>query len=91
MSLTSICWRCPSQLTGRLYHSCDTEKKNSSVGGDCGSKKCKRGYGDACGGVWRNMLLPGVWNQAAGFVLVSLTVAVKMFSHETYFIKKLDK
>jgi hypothetical protein len=43
--------------------------KLSSDGGYRGSKKCKRGYGGACGGVWRSMRLAGVWSQAVGFVL----------------------
>jgi hypothetical protein len=43
--------------------------KLSSDGGDCGSKKCKLGYGGAYGGVWRS--LAGVW-RAVGFVLVRL-------------------
>jgi hypothetical protein len=30
--------------------------KQSSDGGDSGSKKWKRGYGDAYGGVWRSLL-----------------------------------
>jgi hypothetical protein len=33
-------------------------------------KKCKRGYGGAYDGVWRSLLLVGVWSQAVGFVLV---------------------
>jgi hypothetical protein len=46
--------------------------KLSFDGGDSGSKKCKRGYGGAYGGVWRSLRLVGVWSQAVGFVLVRL-------------------
>jgi hypothetical protein len=42
--------------------------KLSFNGGYSSSKKCKRG--GAYGGVWRSLLLPGVWSQAVGFVLV---------------------
>jgi hypothetical protein len=44
--------------------------KLKSDGGDFGSKKCKRSYGGAYGGVWRILRLVGVWIQAVGFVLV---------------------
>jgi hypothetical protein len=44
----------------------------NSDGGDCGSKKCKLGYGGAYGGVWRSLRLAGVWSQAVDFVLVRL-------------------
>jgi hypothetical protein len=47
--------------------------KLSSDSGDSGSKKCRLGYGDACGGVWRSLRLGGVWSQAVGFVLVRFT------------------
>jgi hypothetical protein len=33
----------------------------------------------------------GVWSQAVGFVLVRLSVAVKMFSHIIYFFNKFYK
>jgi hypothetical protein len=46
--------------------------KLSYDGIDSGSKKCKQGYGDAYGGVWRSLRLAGVWSQAVGFVLVCL-------------------
>jgi hypothetical protein len=46
--------------------------KLNSDGGDTSSKKCKRGYGSACGGVWRSLRLVGVRSQAVGFVLVRL-------------------
>jgi hypothetical protein len=46
--------------------------KLSSDGGTSGGKKCKRGYGGACGGVWRSLHLAGVFSQAVGFVLVHL-------------------
>jgi hypothetical protein len=44
------------------------------------SKKYKRRYGDACGGVWRSLHLARVRSQAVGFVLVRLAVTMKMFS-----------
>jgi hypothetical protein len=43
--------------------------KLSSDSGDYGSKKCKRGYGGAYGGVWRSLHLVVVWSQAVSFVL----------------------
>jgi hypothetical protein len=46
--------------------------KLSFDGGNSGSKKCKRGYGGAYDGVWRSLLLAGVWTQAVGFVLLRL-------------------
>jgi hypothetical protein len=46
--------------------------KLSSDGGDSGNKNCKRGFRSACGEVWRNMRLVGVWRQGVGFVLVRL-------------------
>jgi hypothetical protein len=57
--------------------------KLSSDSGDFGSKKCKRSGGAYCG-MWRSLLLTGVWCQAVSFSagvfsrnLVS--VAVKIF------------
>jgi hypothetical protein len=36
-----------------VRRSCDAEKlKLNADGDDSGGKKCKRGYGGACGGVW---------------------------------------
>jgi hypothetical protein len=52
---------------------CDSESvedNSDSVG--CGSKKCKRGCGGACDGVWRTPRLSGACGRAVGFVLVSL-------------------
>jgi hypothetical protein len=46
--------------------------KLSSDSGDSGSKKFKRGYDAACGGVWRSLRLAEVWRQTVGFVLVRL-------------------
>jgi hypothetical protein len=40
--------------------------------GNSGNRKFKRGYGDACGGVWWSLHFAGVWNQAVSFVLVLL-------------------
>jgi hypothetical protein len=42
----------------------------SDSGGHSGSKKCKRGYGGAYGGVWRSLRLAGVWSETVGFVLL---------------------
>jgi hypothetical protein len=64
-----------------------TALKLSSDGGDSGGKKYKRGYAGGYGGIWRSLRLAGVWSQAADFVQVR-SVAVKMFSHLTDFIKK---
>jgi hypothetical protein len=52
-----------------------------------------RGYG----GVWQSLRLAGVWSQAVGRFCVSafgknlVSVAVKMFSHLTYFKNKFYK
>jgi hypothetical protein len=67
--------------------------KLSSDGGDSGSNKCKRGYGGACGEVWWNLRLAGVWRQAdrlsvGAFGMNLVSVAVKMFSNLIYFINK---
>jgi hypothetical protein len=47
--------------------------KSSCDGGVCGSKKCRRGFRGACGGVWWSPCLSGVWSKSVGFVLVRLT------------------
>jgi hypothetical protein len=44
--------------------------KLSSDSGDCSSKKCKRGYGAGCGGLWWCLSLAGAWSEAVSFVLV---------------------
>jgi hypothetical protein len=59
--------------TNALFVRCG-KLKLISDGGDSGSKKCKRGYGGACGGVWRSLRLAGVWHEAVCFVLVRLAV-----------------
>jgi hypothetical protein len=46
--------------------------KLNSDSGYSGSKKCKRGYDDANGGVWWSLRLTGIWCQLVGFVLVRL-------------------
>jgi hypothetical protein len=81
MSVTFDC------TSARLVR-CRNKLKLSSDGGDCGSKRWKRDYGGAYGGVWRSLRLAGVWslksvgkfffNDAFGRNLAS--VAVKMFS-----------
>jgi hypothetical protein len=60
--------------------------KLSSNGGDCGSKKCERGYGGAYGEVWRSLRLVGIWSLESGgrfcvgaFGRNLASVAVKMF------------
>jgi hypothetical protein len=80
-----------------VRRSCDAKKiKLSSDGGDSDSKKCKRGYGGAYGWVWRSLRLAGVCSQAVGLALVLFgrnlaSVAVKMFPHLIYFVKKFYK
>jgi hypothetical protein len=61
----SVCMSAPFVRCGKKF-------KVSSEGGDSGSKKCKRGYGGAHGGVWRSVRLAIVWSQAVGFVLLRL-------------------
>jgi hypothetical protein len=51
--------------------------KLSSDVGDSGSKKFKRGYGDACDGVWLSL----------GFGKCLASVPETIFSHLIYFIK----
>jgi hypothetical protein len=70
--------------------------KSSSVGGDSGRKKFKRGYGDAYGGVWGILCLAEVWSQRSGgrFCVGAYgrnlaSVAVKIFSHLIYFKKEI--
>jgi hypothetical protein len=54
--------------TSAPFARCGKQLKLISEGGDCGSKKCKRGYG----GVWRSLRFTEVWSQAVDFVLVLL-------------------
>jgi hypothetical protein len=53
------CWyisQCSWRLIRQVRRSCDADKlKLKSDGGDSGSKKCKRGYGGAYGGVFRSL------------------------------------
>jgi hypothetical protein len=60
--------------TTRRYNPEDNhlQLKLSSDGGDSDSKKCKRGYVGAYGGVWQCPRLAGVWIQSVGFVLARL-------------------
>jgi hypothetical protein len=60
--------------------------KLRSDAGDCGSKKCKRGYGGVYGGVWRSLRLAGDGSLESGgrFCVGALdrklvSVAMKMF------------
>jgi hypothetical protein len=48
--------------------------KISLVGCDCGIKKCRKGYGSDCGGVWRR---------------VRLARLLLQFLHLRYLVKKL--
>jgi hypothetical protein len=47
----------------------------SSESGDSGSKKCKRGYGGASGGLWRSLRLAGIRSRIVGSVMVRLVAA----------------
>jgi hypothetical protein len=83
-------------LIVRVRRLCDMAKKKtklSSEGGNCGSKKCKRGSGGVYGGVWGSLRLAGdhtarrsICVGASGRNLAS--VAVKTFSHLICFINK---
>jgi hypothetical protein len=59
-----------------------------SDGIDSGSKKCKRGYGGACSGVWRSLESGGRFCVGA-FGRNPVSIAVKMFSHLICYFKKL--
>jgi hypothetical protein len=65
--------------------------KISYNGGDSGSEKCKLSYGGAYDGVWRSPPSTGVWNQAVGFVLVPLAVAMKNFITFDSLYKETEK
>jgi hypothetical protein len=72
--------------------------KSTSDGGKSGSKKLKRGYSGAYGGIWRSLRLAGVWILDSGgrfcvgpFGRNLAAVAVKMFSQLIYFMKKIYK
>jgi hypothetical protein len=54
-----------------------------SDGSDCSSKKCKRGYGSAYGGVWWSLESGGRFLVYA-FGRNMASVKVKMFSHLIY-------
>jgi hypothetical protein len=61
-----------------------------SDGGDSGIRKCKRGYGDAYGGVWRSAF-GGSLESGGRFCVGAFgrnlaSVAVKMFSYLICFI-----
>jgi hypothetical protein len=40
--------------------------KLNCVGGDSGSRKCKRGYGNACGELWQSPHFAGAWSVESG-------------------------
>lgn len=63
--------------------------KLSSDGGSCGSKKCKRDYGE----VWRSLRLPGVRSlkSVCRFCVGAFGISIEDFSHLVYFIKKFYK
>jgi hypothetical protein len=50
-----------------------------SNSGSSGNKKCKRGYGGACGGVWRSLCLAGVPTNSGSWFCDGASVAVKIF------------
>jgi hypothetical protein len=62
MSVTLNCTSAPYVITEKLEWIPD--------GCEFGCKKCKWGYGGACGGIWRSLHLAGVWSQTVGFLLV---------------------
>jgi hypothetical protein len=49
-------------------------------GSDCGSKKCKEGYGSASGIVWWSLFLAGVWSLELGCQFLVGTLAGVWFS-----------
>jgi hypothetical protein len=69
--------------------------QSSSDSGDSGSKKWKRSYGGAYGAVWQSLRFARVWSLKSGsrfcvsaFGRNLASVAVKIFTHFIYFIKK---
>jgi hypothetical protein len=64
--------------TSAPFVRCGNKLKLCSNGGDTGSKKCKRGYGEAYG--------RGLAKSVFGGKMAS--VAVKMFSHLIWFVNK---
>jgi hypothetical protein len=60
MSVTLDCTSAP-------FVRCGKKTEINYDDGDSGTKKCKRGYGGAYDGVWRESEL---WSQAVGFMLV---------------------
>jgi hypothetical protein len=76
--------------TSSPFVRCGKKLKLSSDGGDSGNKKCSRGCGCAYGGVWRSLESGGRFCVGA-FGRSLASVAVKMFSHLIYFIKKFYK
>jgi hypothetical protein len=69
-------------------------RKQSKLNSDsvgCGSKRCKQGYGDACGGsggvcIWRSLESGGRFCVCAFGRSLAL-VTLNIFSHLLYFIK----
>jgi hypothetical protein len=82
-----------------VRRSCDEEKIEIKFrGGNSDSKKRKRGYGGANGGVWWSLRLAGNRNLESGsrFCVCAFgrnlaSAAVKMFSRLIYFIKTFYK
>jgi hypothetical protein len=67
--------------------------KLSSGAGESGSKKGKRGYGGAYGGVWRSLRFAGARRRRGRFCVGAFgrnpaSVTVKMFSYLIYFVKR---
>jgi hypothetical protein len=83
MSVTLDCTSVP-------FVRCGKELKLSSDGGDSRSKKCRRGYGCAYGGVWW-CLLSGSRFCVGAFGRNLASVAVKMFLHLICFVQKFYK
>jgi hypothetical protein len=67
-------------------HAVRKKLKLSSNGGNSGSKKCKRGYGGAYGGVWRS-LESGCLFCVGAFARNPASVASNMLSHLISFLR----
>jgi hypothetical protein len=87
-----------ARLYERAVRAMRKKLKLSSDVGDPGNKTCKRGYGGACGGVWRNIRCTRAWSLELGdrfcvsvFGRNLASVAVKMFSRLVHFLRKFYK
>jgi hypothetical protein len=78
MSVTIDCTSAP-------FVRCGKKIKLSSDGGDFGSKKCKLGYGGACGGFWRETALESGGRFCVSAIdRIPASVAVNVFLHVIY-------